>query len=92
MTVNGITSPAATTISAYDSSTPRQSDDGLDRLLGRAAAADRRPALVIAPINFNYSATTCVNQTSNFVVTGGTPPYSVFFASPRPGASSRRPR
>ena len=42
-------------------------------------------ALVIAPNNFNYSQTTCVNQTANFVVTGGTPPYSVFFASPRPG-------
>jgi hypothetical protein len=86
VTVSGITSPAATTITAYDASTPRQSTTVTIDCSG-APPPPTPPNLIIAPNNFNYSATTCVNQTSNFVVTGGTPPYSVFFASPRPGAS-----
>ena len=86
VTVSGITSPAATTITAYDSATPRQSTTVTIDCSG-APPPPTPPALVIAPNNFNYTQTTCVNQTSNFVVTGGTPPYSVFFASPRPGAS-----
>ena len=86
VTVNGITSPATTSITAYDSSTPRQSTTVSIDCTG--APPPTPPAtLVIAPINFNYAATTCVNQTSNFAVTGGTPPYNVFFASPRPGAT-----
>jgi len=42
---------------------------------------------VIAPNNYNYLASTCVNKTSNFVVTGGTPPYTAFFASGGTGAT-----
>jgi hypothetical protein len=86
VTVSGITSPAATSITAFDSGTPRQSASVSIDCSG-APPPPTPPSLVIAPGNFNYAATTCVNQTSNFVVTGGTPPYTVFFASPRPGAS-----
>jgi hypothetical protein len=86
VTVSGITSPAATTITAYDSSTPRQSTTVSIDCSGAPPPAPPTN-LVIAPNNFNYTTTTCVNQTSNFVVTGGTAPYTVFFASPRPGAS-----
>ena len=88
VTVSGMTSPAATTITAFDASIPRQSTTVTIDCSG-APPPPQPPALVIAPINYNYSSVQngCVNQTSNFVVTGGTPPYSVFFASPRPGAS-----
>ena len=90
VTVSGITSPATTTITAFDSSTPRQSTPISIDCSG-APPPPSPSALVIAPANYNYSGANnpngCVNQTSNFVVTGGTPPYSVFFASPRPGAS-----
>ena len=90
VTVSGITSPAQTSITAYDSSSPRQSTTVTIDCSG-APPPPTPPALVIAPANYNYSGANnpngCVNQTSNFVVTGGTPPYSVFFASPRPGAA-----
>ncbi|MFO1315980.1 MAG: hypothetical protein U1F58_10275 [Burkholderiales bacterium] len=90
VTVSGITSPASTTITAYDSSSPRFSTTVTIDCSG-APPPTPPSALVIAPQNYNYTAASnpngCVNQTSNFVVTGGTPPYSVFFASPRPGAS-----
>ena len=90
VTVSGITSPASTTITAFDSSTPRQSTTVSIDCSG-APPPPAPSALAIAPANYNYSAASnpsgCVNQTSNFVVTGGTPPYSVFFASSRPGAS-----
>ena len=46
------------------------------------------PALVVTPVNYNYSASTCIGTTSNFVVTGGTPPYTAFFSAPSPGTIS----
>ncbi len=55
MTVSGITSPAATTITAYDSSTPRQSATVSIDCSG-APPPPTPSALVIAPNNFNYSA------------------------------------
>jgi len=46
-------------------------------------------ALVVSPVSYDFTIIpgTCVNQTANFVVTGGVAPYTVFFASARPGAS-----
>jgi hypothetical protein len=87
VTVSGMTSPAATTITAYDSSTPRQSTSVQIDCSG--APPPPPPAnLVISPNNYNFSVNpgTCVNQTAIFTVRDGTPPYSVFFAAPRPGA------
>jgi hypothetical protein len=43
--------------------------------------------LQVNPSNYSYLTSTCVNKTSNFVVTGGTPPYTVFFASGGTGAT-----
>ena len=48
------------------------------------------PALVVTA-GFDYSASTCVGQTSNFAVTGGTPPYSVKFSAPLPPAGTITP-
>jgi hypothetical protein len=88
VTVSNITSPAQTVITMLDSSSPRQSGSVTIDCSGSAPPVVPN-ALVIAPANYNYSVTpgSCVNQTANFVVTGGTPPYNVFFASPRPGAT-----
>ncbi|MFO1322632.1 MAG: hypothetical protein U1F15_01055 [Burkholderiales bacterium] len=86
VTVSGLTSPSSTTVTLFDASSPRQSATVTIDCSG-SAPPPAPSALVIAPVNYNYSSTSCVNQTANFVVTGGTPPYSVFFASPRPGAT-----
>ena len=48
------------------------------------------PALVVTA-GFDYSTSTCVGQTSNFAVTGGTPPYSVAFSAPLPPAGTITP-
>ena len=48
------------------------------------------PALVVTP-GFDYSASTCTGQTSNFVITGGTPPYSVAFSAPLPPTGTITP-
>jgi hypothetical protein len=86
VTVSGLSSPSTTTITGFDLSSPRQSVSVTITCSG-AAPPPSGSGLVVSPINYNYSSTTCVSQTSNFVVTGGTAPYTVFFSSPRPGAT-----
>ncbi|HTQ01538.1 MAG TPA: hypothetical protein VMN56_19635 [Casimicrobiaceae bacterium] len=86
VTVAGITSPADTTITVFDNSSPRQSATVQIGCTG-GPAPPPPSALVVAPANYNFSTSTCVGQTANFVVSGGTAPYTVFFASPRPGAT-----
>jgi hypothetical protein len=86
VTVSGLTSPSTTTISVFDSSDPRQSGSVTIDCTG-APTPPPGSALVVAPINYNYLTSTCVNKTSNFVVTGGTPPYTAFFASGGTGAT-----
>ncbi len=56
VTVSGITSPAATSITAFDSGTPRQSASVSIDCTG-APPPPTPPSLVIAPGNFDYSAT-----------------------------------
>ncbi|MEO8506140.1 MAG: hypothetical protein ABI593_00765 [Betaproteobacteria bacterium] len=87
VTVSNLTSPSTTTITVFDNSTPRQSGTVTIDCSG-GPTPPPASALVVSPGNYNFSTTpgTCVNQTANFVVTGGTAPYNVFFASPRPGA------
>jgi hypothetical protein len=85
VTVSGLSSPSSTTIAGFDTSSPRQSVTVTIDCSG-AAPPPSGNGLVVAPTNYTYSVT-CVSQTSNFVITGGTPPYTVFFSSPRPGAT-----
>ena len=86
VTVSGLTSPSTTTITLFDNSSPRQSGTVTIDCSG-SPNPPPPSALVVAPGNYNYSANTCVGKTSNFVVTGGTPPYNVFFASGGAGAT-----
>ena len=86
VTVSGLTSPSNTTITGFDSSSPMQSVTVTIDCSGTPGPPPGS-GLVVSPSNFNYTSTTCVSQTSNFVITGGTPPYTVFFATPRPGAT-----
>lgn len=85
VTVSGISSPAQTTVTLFDSSSPRQSGTVTIDCSG-ITPPPAASALVVAPGNYNYLSSTCVGKTSNFVVTGGTPPYNVFFASGGTGA------
>lgn len=88
VTVAGITSPSSTTITLFDNSSPRQSGTvTID--CGGLPNTPAPSALVISPSSYDFSTDppgTCVNQTANFAVTGGQPPYTVFFATQRPGA------
>lgn len=84
--VSNLTSPSSTTVTLFDNSSPRQSGTVTIDCTG-APTPPPPSALVISPLNYNYSTTTCVNKTSNFVVTGGTAPYTVFFASGGAGAT-----
>lgn len=86
VTVSGISSPSQTTITLFDSSNPRQSGSVTIDCTGTTPPPTPN-ALVVSPGNYNYLSTTCVGKTSNFVVTGGTPPYNVFFASGGAGAT-----
>ncbi len=84
VTVSGITSPATTVINVFDSQVPPASTTVNIACAG--SGAPPTPAnLAVAPNNFSYLLTSCVNATSNFVITGGNPPYNAFFSSPRPG-------
>jgi hypothetical protein len=85
VTVSGLSSPSSTTIAGFDTSSPRQSVTVTIDCSG-AAPPPSGSGLVVSPTNYTYSLT-CVSQTSNFVVTGGTAPYTVFFSSARPGAT-----
>jgi hypothetical protein len=84
--VSGMTSPSQTTITLFDSSSPRQSGTVTIDCSG-STPPPTPSALVVAPANYNYLSSTCVGKTSNFVVTGGTPPYNAFFASGGTGAT-----
>jgi hypothetical protein len=88
VTVSGLTSPSTTTITGFDSTIPSQTVTVTIDCTGAPPPPPASP-LVVAPLNYDFRTTpgTCVNQTANFVVTGGTPPYTVFFSSPRPGAT-----
>lgn len=86
VTVSGLTSPSTTTITLFDNSSPRQAGTVTIDCSG-GPSPPPPSALVVAPGNYNYSGNTCVGKTSNFVVTGGTPPYNVFFASGGTGAT-----
>ncbi|MCC7327002.1 MAG: hypothetical protein IT521_09395 [Burkholderiales bacterium] len=88
VSVSGLTSPSITTINVIDASNPVQSGTVTIDCTG-APTPPPGSALIVSPLNYNYSVNpgSCVNQTANFVVTGGSPPYNVFFASPRPGAT-----
>ncbi|MCC6196474.1 MAG: hypothetical protein IT518_18635 [Burkholderiales bacterium] len=92
VTVSNLTSPSSVTITLFDNSSPRQSGTVTIDCSG-GPSPPTTPQLIVSPSNYNYSvpppagAGTCVNQIANFVVTGGTAPYTVFFAAPRPGAT-----
>ncbi len=81
VTVSGLTSPSTTTITGFDSSVPPQAVTVSISCTGTAPPPPAESRSWLAPANYNYLTSTCVNKTSNFVVTGGTPPYTVFFAS-----------
>lgn len=88
--VANLTSPSSTTITLFDNSSPRQSGVVTIDCSG-GPSPPTPPALLVTPGNYNFtqpppaSPGTCVNQTFNFTITGASPPYSVFFAPPRPG-------
>jgi hypothetical protein len=87
VTVSGLTSPSNTTITGFDSSVPPQAVTVSIGCSG-VAPPPAGGAITVAPASgYNYLTSTCVNKTSNFVVTGGTPPYTVFFASGGTGAT-----
>ena len=77
--VAGLTSPSQTTITLFDASSPRQSGTVTIDCSG-TTPPPAPSSLVVSPANYNYLSNTCVGKTSNFVVTGGTAPYAVFFA------------
>jgi len=83
--VSNITGPSDTVVTIFDNSSPRQSSTVTISCAG-GATPPGPSSLTVAPLSYNFAQSTCVNQTANFVVSGGSPPYSVFFASPRPGA------
>ena len=86
VTVSGISSPAQTTVTLFDASSPRQSGTVTIDCSG-TTPPPTASALTVSPANYSYLTNTCVGKTSNFVVTGGTPPYNVFFASGGTGAT-----
>jgi hypothetical protein len=88
VTVSGLTSPSTTTITGFDSSVPPQAVTVSISCTG-APPPPVGATIVISPANgYNYLTSTCVNKVSNFViVSGGTPPYTVFFASGGTGAT-----
>lgn len=91
ITVSGLTSPSNTIVTLFDSSSPRQSATVSIDCSGTGTPPVVSP-LAVTPSNYNFTLVppagpgTCVNQTANFAVTGGTAPYTVFFTTPRPGA------
>ena len=84
VTVSGISSPATTLINVFDSQVPPASTSVT---IDCSGSIPPPPAsFTVAPASFTYTPTSCVSTTSNFVITGGTPPYNAFFSSARPGA------
>ena len=85
VTVAGLTSPSTTTITLFDSASPRQSGSVTIDCSGTVPPPPPS-ALVVTPPNYNYTGGTCVGQVSSFKVTGGTPPYTAFVTSGQTGA------
>lgn len=86
VTVTGLTSPSNTTITGFDSSLPPQAVNVSIDCTGAPIPPPASP-LVVTPANINYSSNTCAGKTSIFTVTGGTAPYTAFFASGGAGAT-----
>ncbi|HTQ18068.1 hypothetical protein [Mycobacterium sp.] len=62
----------------------------LNNLPGTSAPPTPPPpsALQVVPSGYDYELVGCASQISNFVITGGTPPYNAFFPTPpNPGAA-----
>lgn len=78
--VSGLTSPSTTTITLFDSASPRQSGSVTIDCSGTVPPPPPS-ALVITPPSYSYVGGTCVGQMSSFKVTGGTPPYTAFVTS-----------
>ncbi len=85
VTVSGLTSPSTTTVTLFDSSTARQSGSMTIDCSG-TVPPPIPPALAVTPANYNYGGSTCVGQSSQFRVVGGTPPYTAFVTSGQTGA------
>jgi hypothetical protein len=88
VTVSGITSPSTTVISLLDNSTPRQTVSVTIDCSGAPPPPPPPPTppLVVTPQTQGNTTQSCVGQTYAFVITGGTPPYNVFFQNPKAGA------
>jgi hypothetical protein len=84
--VSGITSPSTTVVQLTDNSTPRQTATVTIDCSG-SPPPPTPTALVVTPQTQGTVTTSCVGQTYTFVISGGTGPYSVFFQSPKPGAT-----
>ena len=86
VSVSGISSPSTTVVQLIDNSTPRQTATVTIDCSG-APPPPPPAALVVTPQTQGNATTSCVGQTYTFVISGGTGPYSVFFQSPKPGAT-----
>ena len=85
--VSGITSPSTTVVQLADNSSPRQTATVTIDCTGTPPPPTPTP-LVVTPQTQGTATTACAaTQTYTFVIAGGTGPYSVFFQSPRPGAT-----
>lgn len=85
VTVANLTSPSTTVITLLDNATPRQSSTVTIDCTGTTPPPPPS-SLLVTPGNYNYTTNTCVNKTSTFTVTGGTPPYIAFVTSGQTGA------
>jgi len=86
VSVSGISSPSTTVVQLIDNSTPRQTATVSIDCSGTTPPPPPA-ALVVTPQTQGNASTSCVGQTYTFVISGGTGPYSVFFQSPKPGAT-----
>jgi hypothetical protein len=86
VSVSGITSPSTTVVQLLDNSSPRQTATVTIDCTG-SPPPPTPAALVVTPQTQGNATTSCVGQTYTFVISGGTGPYSVFFQSPKPGAT-----
>lgn len=88
VTVSGLTSPSNTTVTLFDNGSPRQSGTVTIDCTGTAPPVTP-PTLVVTPSSTGNAANSCANTTFNFSITGGTPPYTMFFQNPSsaPGAT-----
>jgi hypothetical protein len=87
VSVSGITSPSTTVVQLADNSTPRQTATVTIDCSGSPPPPTPSP-LTVTPQTQGTAMTACAaTQTYTFVIAGGTAPYSVFFQSPRPGAT-----